>query len=379
MAHIAAFLLLMYTLAWFRPVGIRSTAIIGAIAAFSVLSYALQGGSGTALLLLLSSILYWAGGRYLVSRFETQHAMAVLGLWAIAIATVAFIGILVWIQTPESLSHWIHLSPASDGSIVRRLRGPFIGPNVFGMVLATAAVIGIGTAKKSYGSIAIVLLFFLVSAAVVLTGSRATVVGLIVGSAVVLAIRGVLSWRIVLVGMGLVIVITGTLIALRPDALDGLAGRTDIWRLAVPQILERPLLGYGIDTKVEGVTITRGLASLEPYTDTASFTAHNVFLQIALDSGVVPMVLMAISTGMSLMVIRHAWIRLQDPGQRQVVAIGGGVLMVALSGMMLTSIPLTMQWVWLFLGWMSAVGRSSGSAFVQVATTVAGHDTGQPA
>jgi exopolysaccharide production protein ExoQ len=98
-------------------------------------------------------------------------------------------------------------------------------------------------------------------------------------------------------------------------------GRTPVWTLAIEQLVKRPLLGYGYSAfwgSEEGWQAFRGVpwawAEYKPEFDIkTSWTAHNGFLDVALQLGLVGLallcwhILLVIGRSLTLMQKTHSW------------------------------------------------------------------------
>jgi len=112
---------------------------------------------------------------------------------------------------------------------------------------------------------------------------------------------------ILLISVPVVLALSGTLIIWYEDILaifgrDGsLTGRTDLWDISFGLIADRPLLGYGIRAAfVEGTEARRALTWMAGF-------AHNGWIDITLDMGIVGLVLMVFSYARNLVrSIRYA-------------------------------------------------------------------------
>jgi putative inorganic carbon (HCO3(-)) transporter len=99
------------------------------------------------------------------------------------------------------------------------------------------------------------------------------------------AVLGILRYRFALPALGLLGVAAAAAIVWRPRVLIGLVGhaRNSAWTVAIDAMAEHPIAGIGLGA-LRGLAETLQASNPEPLLPLAH--AHNVFLQVAVDTGV---------------------------------------------------------------------------------------------
>lgn len=178
---------------------------------------------------------------------------------------------------------------------VERFQGLFYGPHALARPATICLIILASRAAKLSLSLSAVL-WVVIGLSLFLTFSRQAYLGVAIGVAVTLFLRGTGTIRGyavlvgVLVAIGLVTIaelngfsVLSALSRGEGDDVASLTGRTFIWQAAIELIKLQPFLGYGFGA---------GGSALEDYYSAGvygwrTYNVHNGFLQVLLDGGVV--------------------------------------------------------------------------------------------
>ena len=257
--------------------------------------------------------------------------------------------------------------PAADAGIAaERLGGAGVDPNILAMTLVGAATMSAGLAAMRRNSNAL-RAFAGVSAtlctlAVLGTVSRGGILSLVV----VLIAAAVLSGegrRTGVVALGAAIVISGGLylVVIAPPYVreritqnDGGAGRSDLWKIALRMVQHNPVVGVGAGN----FPISSVHYLLRPGTITRSDfivdnpkVAHNVYLEIPAELGVIGLTLFLAIIGFSLRCGARAARLFRERGDRDMEILARAVMLGAI-GMLTANFFISQQFnkpLWLLL------------------------------
>ena len=266
--------------------------------AASLLWSADRGGSARALVdLAVVVAVAFAAGSLLTLR--QLHGAVTVAVKALLVATVVALLVAPGWST----------EPAVDGA--PGWHGPFSHKNALGAFLVLAAVtLWTGRGRRAP---------WLVVVGVLLVGAQSsTAVALVVLAGLLVAwqagfvrVRSV-QWRglylgVSLLGLGLLAGLLSTRRDLLTDALGRsgtLSGRTEIWDAVLRQVTERPLVGYGWG----GVWGSPTGPTREIWREVRfeAFYAHNGYLDLLLQVGVVGLVLFLLLVGRALVALWRA-------------------------------------------------------------------------
>jgi len=237
-------------------------------------------------------------GYYFVARFELPKFLELLG---IAFGALAVMSVVLIVVSPG-----LGLDAENGGD----WSGVYAEKNGLGAAMALALITLIVVVMRTRGRRRLLFSSFLVLCAVLIIGSRS-----VTASAVLLATLLVvfdvylcqskrfgavtrLATVIIVVLVPLVLAVTGA----GPDTFftlvgkdSNLTGRTDFWPALVQAIGDRPWLGYGYNAffAPDGAW-HQYLGILVTYWQWQPFHAHESFLQVALDVGLIGATLLAI-------------------------------------------------------------------------------------
>lgn len=159
------------------------------------------------------------------------------------------------------------------------LFNPLLTSHVYGFFLAMA-IAALLCAREGF-AIALVVATLVLAAVILATGSRTPLLGI---GATMLWLAVLAGGRRGLIALAITAVAALFIVTLFPDLLGsrGLSYRPEIWREAVHQIAEHPLLGHGFDHPMEILVQGLDLAIRDP---------HNMILAVLYYEGVVGLVL----------------------------------------------------------------------------------------
>lgn len=233
-------------------------------------------------------------------------------------AALAALGALVWISLLMYVAVPDRAMALMEGGGILRLAGPFGSPNNLGRVAAIALLICTWAIAAGVYTLRSPLLLATALAAVaclVLSQSRTATLALVASVALVFVLRR-LPWLLIamvvvvmaLLGMSLLELRLTDIAALvsrtgHASEITTMTGRTDIWSFILGEIRKEPLFGTGFaSTKY---TMPLGYRTFWGWTTTS---AHNVWLQTWVTTGLIGVVLMACVLTSQL---RHA-LRVKD-------------------------------------------------------------------
>lgn len=212
-------------------------------------------------------------------------------------------GCLTWLALAMYLAIPDRAMAAMEGGSIMRLAGPFGSPNNLGRIAAIALLMctwSLLTRTHRLTSPGLVLVSVGAIACLYLSQSRTAGLAFCLSVLVLLAIRRA-SWAFGLLALTAAAALVWSLLDIRIDdvaalvsrtghvsELTTMTGRTTIWQFVWGEIQKEPLLGYGFaSTKY---TIPLGYRDYWGWT-TAS--AHNMWLQVWMTTGLVGVVLLA--------------------------------------------------------------------------------------
>jgi oligosaccharide repeat unit polymerase len=196
-----------------------------------------------------------------------------------------------------------------------RLTGAGNDPNLQAAGFLAALFLAMGLFsiyRRRLARMGLLVAFALILVAFFATGSRGGLLALIVATIVAVAVS---RQRRAIIGMVMVgILISGVALALKPglfsritDFSGGTSGRSDIWHVAETVFVQHPLIGVGLDNfpVVEPrYALMHRSVSRVTYIAETPFPAHNTYLQILDEEGVIGFLLFAAFLYLSL---RSSW------------------------------------------------------------------------
>jgi hypothetical protein len=261
---------------------------------------------GVTLMLLVSGAIYFGSFTWLVQAVPAVET-TLLRSWAVGGAAAALAGILYSTVTlvrsgPGQFDH-------------ARAQVPHgVGPNGLGTTLLLASVLSLGGGLRARGweRIAWLACSAVDLVGLIATGSRASLVGWIVGSGYLIyrelraSPRAMLSTALLaaLVAAGIVVETPQFAHRIRSTLSDVDSNRVQIWRTSLGMIRERPLLGTGFGTFEQAYSTHRAPGmSPEPF-------AFNLWLNLAVETGLLGLVA---ALWVGTMAVRHR--RREYPGE----------------------------------------------------------------
>jgi O-antigen ligase len=323
---------------------------------------------------------------FLVALLASSAALVRRSLWTLlgAGATVAALGI--WqVATGDFAQTFGGLARFKQAQIYGqyfkpRIAGPLGDPNFFAQILILLVPIGLFLAwgeRQRLGKILALTLTAVVSAGTVLTYSRsaALVLAAVLGLSL-LARRGHL--REVALGVGFAVAL---LLALPTDFVRRLATVEEILPgrqesidpdssfaerrlyagVAWQEFLERPVLGVGVGNYTAYFDdYAQRVGSVgRQYEEEGRFFAHNLYLEIGAETGVLGLIGFALSIVAGLFYLRRAYGWYLDAGDARMAGLARA-LEISLIGFLLFGVFLHNQYPrypWLILGFAAAIYR----------------------
>ena len=185
--------------------------------------------------------------------------------------------------------------------LVTQGSGTFLHFNYLGGVLALCTPLAFGTWLAKVRSVPRLVVFIILAAGLVATFSRGALLGVLVGVVLILLLDRSHSRRAMYV-LGLCAAALGMLLAANTfaqyyETTQNVNIRVQTWQVAVNNALERPsnlLFGYGFD-HFHGDVLSSGIGGRTATVESTIMAAlHSAYLQIALEFGVVGLVLFAL-------------------------------------------------------------------------------------
>lgn len=268
-------------------------------------------------------LLAYAGIFWLGMQVGRRTHYANLALWSVALAGLAYAlyGIVVQLEGSNMILWFLKWSYKNS------LTSTFVNRNHFAIyvglsILCTLALIANEARKATEASIAtrsgfiqfldnmsmqivvLAITFMVLATALLLTQSRAgammTVIAIIAFLAVLattssFAAKSTIRFGLViLVGGGVFGVISGSLLISRiADVAENLSERLTVYKTTLQIIADRPLLGFGLGSFPSVYPAYRG-AEFSPNDATYDY-AHNIYLQLAMESGLVGAALLVLN------------------------------------------------------------------------------------
>src|SRR5215470_2640128 len=298
---------------------------------------------------------------------KRQHLIWVLGAYLGGAFLTAVVGIAGGSSSEQ-------FGPYSDAS---RLAGGIGDPNELAAIVVAAlmlAVVTVPLMRWLLGSIVVVL-----AIALFLTQSRGGLLALAVVAVVTPFLAGPVRLRAVAVILTIAAIGIGYYALVAPPAAiqhvtsfsaGGGTGRTDLWKVAVEMWRDHPIAGIGTGnfTVVEPRYAVRtiNLERVDLVVDNPK-VAHNTYLHVLTELGIVGFVAFAGMIGGSLLVAWRAIKELQRRGERRREILARGLL-IGTIGMFAAFVFITAQWekqLWLLLGTclaLSTLARAGESA-----------------
>ena len=275
-------------------------------------------------------LLAYAGIFWLGMQVGRRTHYANLALWSVALAGLAYAlyGIIVQLEGSNTIL-WF-----TKWSYKNSLTSTFVNRNHFAIyaglsILCTLALIANEARKATEASIAtrsgfiqlldnlsmqIVILaftFMILATALLLTQSRAGAMMTVVGIIVFLAMLATTSTfaaksairfgLVILIAGGFFGVISGSLLMSRIiDVAENISERIIVYKTTLHAIGDRSFLGYGLGSFASVYPSYRG-SEFSPNDATYDY-AHNIYLQLALESGLIGAILLLLTIILVLMV-----------------------------------------------------------------------------
>jgi exopolysaccharide production protein ExoQ len=242
-------------------------------------------------------------GLYLASRYTLKEQLKMLA-WAMGIVVV--VSLLFCAAFPGAA--------VEVGGNAGAWRGPFPQKNPFARIMLIAGIsFLLLTPKDRFGKYLRWGLFGLASMLMILANSKTALILFAFLLLLLLPLYKALRWRstifvpcaiatLLIVGsMTIMFVGNWENIAQFLGKDPSLSGRTDLWEVAIEKVVERPLFGYGyqsfwVDTG-EANYVWNAIAKLQG--DYKPPHAHNGFINISLDLGLVGLILFLLVIGIT--------------------------------------------------------------------------------
>jgi O-antigen ligase len=300
-------------------------------------------------------VVAWAG----VLAWAAPPARSVAWALRAAAAVVAAIAVLQWAGVdPWALAGWV---PAREYGVRMRVFTTLGNPNYVGALLAallpTAAVGALAPGRRWTG----LAVLTVVVAAIAATGSRGAWLGAVAGAAW-LATAGAVRGRRRVAALACVIVALGAAIVLGPARGLGetLRGRTYIWTVTAPHLLDRPVTGWGPGSFQvtypgwEAQRIERGVdADVRAYA-TAQRHAHNDYVERLSDLGV---------PGLAAWMALLAWVLYAGSRRTDGMRVAAAAGIAALAAVSLVDFPMQRpaeRFTWWTLAVLAATAGADG-------------------
>ncbi len=292
-------------------------------------------------------------------------AAAFLGIWVIAVCMAKVFspqkGLAIFITALMaamviSLAMYAvapdRVMTPMDGGRILRLSGLFGSPNNLGRAAALTLLLVFLAWQRLRLRHALPLMaaaLVVCGACLFLSGSRASALGLLVGLAVAILGRRPFLSATVLVGMACVVLVYMLVPDVRDLAISLLSrsgraaelttftGRTEIWQFVLGLIGKSPWLGYGFASTRD--IIPEGYAGAYGWTTTS---AHNLWLQAWVTTGLIGLVLLVVSLLASLAQMFTDYLPEADSVLAFVVVVG----LFEASAVGPSVNLLTFMWVW---------------------------------
>jgi O-antigen ligase len=214
-----------------------------------------------------------------------------------AAAVASVLALVQMLQSGAALGNLMGPMSASG-----RISGPFGDPNYFGAYLGAMAALAVALALEA-GSMrvkgSLSALTALLSITLLLTQSRGALLSAIAGLIVIAFVHSRRAGLIAIAGLSLAVVLTYPVFSdwrfegdeIRASAsLASAAGRTEAWIAGVDTFLSSPLFGIGLGRFGEG--------------SPGGMLAHNWYVQILAELGVVGFVIWALFIGATVAALR---------------------------------------------------------------------------
>jgi len=303
---------------------------------------------------------------------KRQHLIWVLGAYLGGAFLTAIVGIAGGSSSEQ-------FGPYSDAS---RLSGGIGDPNELAAILIPAlvvaafllAVVTVPLMKWLLGSVVVVL-----AVALFLTQSRGGLLALAVVAVVTPFLAGPVRLRAIAVILTIAAIGIGYYSLVAPPAAiqhvtsfsaGGGTGRTDLWRVAIEMWRDHPFAGIGTGnfTIVEPRYAVRtiNLQRVDLVVDNPK-VAHNTYLHVLTELGIVGFVAFMGMVGGSLVVAWRSIKELERRGERRLEILARGLL-IGTIGMLAAFVFITAQWekqLWLLLGTclaLSSLARAGENA-----------------
>jgi len=263
-----------------------------------------------------------------------------------------------------SAAHGIVSPPAADQSEgVARVSGTIGDPNEFAALLVAGLVLAvalIGVARRApVLRTASVLAAVLCTAGIFVSVSRGGLVALAVALLAALFLAG--RWRPVVLFATVLVAISGAVYFSASGASDRLTledrgtGRLDIWTVGWRMVQDKPVTGVGAGNFQQSAIhylLEPGSILRDEFIVVSPLAAHNVYLQVTAELGVVGLLLFLAILGFSLSCAMRAATRFRQAEDVRMELLSRGVLL-ALIGLLAADFFLSDQYskqLWLLLG-----------------------------
>lgn len=237
------------------------------------------------------------------------------------------------------------------------------------LVLPAVAAAALGRGRGAFGWWRPVALAVIV-AAIVASGSRGGVVGLVAGLAVLVLARPNVGVKalgaLVLLAMAAPLVMPVSVFdhlvtRLGETGADRLSGRLDIWKVAVEMISDRPFRGTGFACFQDAFYAYMGNAGVDPLWALHNFrgmrVAHNVYLGTLAELGVVGLGILLLSLASHGAGALAAWRRHREHGDPRVAALALALLCALVSFLVFANSVdfMTRKTPWVMLGMLQGL------------------------
>ena len=191
---------------------------------------------------------------------------------------------------------------------------------------------------------------------ILITGSRGGLVATVAGALVVVVARGARVRARILLGL---VAVIGAAFLIAPPALQGhltathSTGRTGLWALGAEACAEHCAAGSGFGSFPHVYSeVFRSSPDASGYHD-ADFKAHNIWLETAVETGLVGVAILIVAVGLTA---RHAW---RAPPEARASSLGA-LAAVLVATMFLSH--LSFRYFWLVVIYVALAGQDRRSA-----------------
>jgi O-antigen ligase len=318
-----------------------------------------------------------------------------LAAWSLLAAASVLAGLALWqVWSGGFANEWGGLARIKQAQIYgdvfqARIAGPLGDPNYFAQILLVLVPLGLlpgwaggGWRRRLPFAVAVVL-----ATATVFTYSRGGALALALAAGLAVLVRGVTRRMVAVAAAGLLLALLflpgavarrletlreivpgGQREVLDPDS--SIAKRRLVTRVAWDMFLDHPVLGVGAGnyaTRFGPYAARTGFAARE-YDDPAEPQyPHNLYLEIAAETGLVGLLLFAAVMVAAFGALARAWHRFRDAGEAGLADLAAA-LALGLAGYLASSLFLHghfLRYLWLLLGLAAACDLLAGRVAAQ--------------